>query len=345
MSLNLNRLSLTGELNWEKGFSDIGPDPPDRLGARLLANGRIGKVRLRGEALYRLAPEKRFERVNFTGEWRAGERSDWRAELGYDAGLNRGRSAIGIVRRFDHFSLTASAEAASDGSVAAGLNLVFSLGPDPRSGKFRISNNKLANSGQAMAIVFYDKNRDGIRQPGERLAEHVELTAGQSVALTPTDANGRAVIDNLQPFRPVLIGIDSSSLPSPYIQPALPGIVITPRPGVATTVELPLVSAGEVEGTLIRSGGGTLAGVGLELVDGAGRVVRETETEFDGFFLFDGVPYGQYSLRVGTLSAQAIGVSPILAARAVVDDDHQVARLGTVAAQNDSGPPDRAERP
>jgi len=352
MSLNLNRLSLTGELNWEKGFSDIGPDPPDRLGARLLANGRIGKVRLRGEALYRLAPEKRFERVNFTGEWRAGERSDWRAELGYDAGLNRGRAGIGIVRRFDHFSLTASAEAASDGSVAAGLNLVFSLGPDPRSGKFRISNNKLANSGQAMAIVFYDKNRDGIRQPGERLAEHVELTAGQSVALTPTDANGRAVIDNLQPFRPVLIGIDSSSLPSPYIQPALPGIVITPRPGVATTVELPLVSAGEVEGTLIRSGGGTLAGVGLELVDGAGRVVRETETEFDGFFLFDGVPYGQYSLRIGTLSAQAIGVSPILAARAVVDDDHQVARLGTVAvgasrtiAQNDSGPPDRAERP
>lgn len=352
MSLNLNRLSLTGELNWEKGFSDIGPDPPDRLGARLLANGRIGKVRLRGEALYRLAPEKRFDRVNFTGEWRAGERSDWRAELGYDAGLNRGRAGIGIVRRFDHFSLTASAEAASDGSVAAGLNLVFSLGPDPRSGKFRISNNKLANSGQAMAIVFYDKNRDGIRQPGERLAEHVELTAGQSVALTPTDANGRAVIDNLQPFRPVLIGIDSSSLPSPYIQPALPGIVITPRPGVATTVELPLVSAGEVEGTLIRSGGGTLAGVGLELVDGAGRVVRETETEFDGFFLFDGVPYGQYSLRIGTLSAQAIGVSPILAARAVVDDDHQVARLGTVAvassrtiAQNDSGPPDRAERP
>jgi hypothetical protein len=352
LSLNLSRLSLTGELNWEKGFSDIGPDPPDRLGARLLANGRIGKVRLRGEALYRLAPEKRFDRVNFTGEWRAGERSDWRAELGYDAGLNRGRAGIGIVRRFDHFSLTASAEAASDGSVAAGLNLVFSLGPDPRSGKFRISNNKLANSGQAMAIVFYDKNRDGIRQPGERLAEHVELTAGQSVALTPTDANGRAVIDNLQPFRPVLIGIDSSSLPSPYIQPALPGIVITPRPGVATTVELPLVSAGEVEGTLIRSGGGTLAGVGLELVDGAGRVVRETETEFDGFFLFDGVPYGQYSLRIGTLSAQAIGVSPILAARAVVDDDHQVARLGSVAvassraiAQNDSGPPDRAERP
>lgn len=352
MSLNLNRLSLTGELNWEKRFSDIGPGPPDRLDARLLANGRIGKVRLRGEAVYRLAPEKRFERVSFTGEWRAGERSDWRAELGYDAGLNRGRAGIGIARRFEHFSLTASAEAASDGSVAAGLNLAFSLGRDPRNGKFRLSNSKLANNGQALAIVYHDDNRDGIRQPGERLAEHVELTAGQTVAVTPTDANGRAVIDNLQPFHPVLIGIDSSSLPSPYIQPALPGVVITPRPGVAMTVELPLVSAGEVEGTLIRSGGGTIAGVGLELVDGAGRIVRQTQTEFDGFFLFDGVPYGTYTLRIGQLSAQAIGVPAILSVRAVVDDAHQVARLGTVTvgasrtmAHNDMSRPDRGDLP
>ena len=352
LSLNLRRLSLTGELNWEKRFSDFGPDPPDRLDARLLANGRIGNVRLRGEAVYRLAPEKRFERVNFTGEWRAGERSDWRAELGYDAGLNRGRAGVGIIRRFEHFSLTASAEAASDGSLAAGLNLAFSLGPDPRNGKFRLSNNKLANNGQALAIVFHDENRDGIRQPGEKLAEHVELTAGQTVAITATDANGHAVIDNLQPFRPVLIGIDASSLPSPYVQPALPGVVITPRPGVAMTVELPLVSAGEVEGTLIRSGGGTIAGVGLELLDVEGRVVRQAQTEFDGFFLYDGVPYGNYTIRIGKLSAQAIGVSTVLAARAVVDEAHQVARLGTVTAgadriiaAHDSGGAVRSNRP
>jgi hypothetical protein len=348
MSFNLNRLSLTGELNWEQQYSDLGSDPPDRLGARLLANGRIGKVRLRGEAVYRLAPEKRFEQVNFTGEWRAGERSDWRAELGYDAGLDRGRAGIGIIRRFERFSLTATAEAATDGSMAAGLNLAFSLGPDPRNGKFRFSSNKLANNGQALAIVFHDENGDGIRQPGESLAENVELTAGQAAAFTATDARGRAVIDNLQPFRPVLIGIDSSSLPNPYVQPALPGVVITPRPGIAMTVELPLVSAGEVEGTLMRRGGGTIAGVGMELINGEGRVVRETQTEFDGFFLFDGVPYGSYTVRIAKLSAQAIQVPMILAARAVVDNDNQVARLGAVTvgsnanmAGNDSDRPAR----
>lgn len=352
MSFNLRYLSLTGELNWEKRFSDSGAGAPDQLDARLLATGRIGKVRLRGEAVYRLAPEKRFERVDFTGEWRAGERSDWRAELGYDASLDRARAGIGIVRRFDRFSVTASAEAATDGSVAAGLNLAFSLGPDPRSGKFRLSSNKLANSGQALAIVYRDENRDGIRQAGEPLVENVELTAGQSVTLTATDTNGRAIIDNLLPFRPILIGIDSSSLSNPFVQPALPGVVITPRPGVAVTVELPLVSAGEVEGTLVRKGGGAIAGVGMELVNGEGRVVRETQTEFDGFFLFDGVPYGTYTVRIAKLSAQAIQVPVILGARAVVDEDNQVARLGAITvgtnanmANNDIDQPDREAMP
>ncbi len=96
------------------------------------------------------------------------------------------------------------------------------------------------------------------------------------------------------------------------------------------TVELPLVSAGEVEGTLIRQGGGTIAGVGMELVDREGRVIRETQTEFDGFFLFDGVPYGDYTIRIARLSAQAIQVPVFLSARVVVDEDNQVARLGTV---------------
>ena len=120
------------------------------------------------------------------------------------------------------------------------------------------------------------------------------------------------------------------------MQPALPGVVVTPRPGVAVTVELPLVSAGEVEGTLVQQGGGALAGVGLELLDSEGRVVRETQTEFDGFFLFEGVPYGSYGIQIAKLSAQAAGVSPLISGRAIVDDDNQIARLGIVTAKGDT---------
>ena len=331
-SLNFKRLSLTGELVWEKQTGNLGYKLLDRMTARFLANGRIAGVRIRGEVTYQIAPDKRFEKVNFTGEWNAGERSDWRAELGYDASLDRARAAIGIIRRFDRFALTATAEGASDGSVAAGVNLAFSFGPDPRTNKMRFSSNKLASTGQALAIVFRDRNRDGIRQDDEPLVENVELTAGQSTALTQTNAKGRAIIDNLTPFRPILIGIDASSLNDPYIQPALPGVVVTPRPGVATIVELPLVGAGEVEGTLMRQGGGILSGVGLELLDKAGRVARKTVSEFDGFFLFESVPFGEYTLRVEKLSAQAVQVQPLTGLRMLVDDDNQIAKLGAVVA-------------
>ena len=63
---------------------------------------------------------------------------------------------------------------------------------------------------------------------------------------------------------------------------------------------------------------------------------RETQTEFDGFFLFDGVPYGKYRLRIEKLSAQALRVSPAIGTSVTVDDDNQVARMGAVVAALDA---------
>ncbi len=330
ISYNFRNVSLTNEVNYRKNKTKYGPSPPDRIETALLANIRLGKVRVRGEGRFRLSPETRFERVSAVAEWRSGERSDLRAELAYDGPQSRVRGALGYVRQFDAFSLNASAELASDGSVAAGLNLAFSIGPDPRSGKIRFSNEKLATNGQAMAIVFRDRNRDGIRQADEPVEKDVELVAGRTTVLTATDANGRAIVDGLQPFQPILIGVDAGSLPDPFVQPANAGVVVTPRPGIAARIELPLVSAGEIDGTLIRNGGGTLQGVDLELLDVENRVVRTTRSEFDGFFLFESVPYGAYTIRVAKLSADAARIEVALGVRAVLSDEESLVKLGYV---------------
>ena len=81
----------------------------------------------------------------------------------------RGRLAIGHTKRFKHFALSGQVEAASDASVATGLSLAFSLGPDPRGGGIRVASEKLTTSGQALAIVYQDENADGIRQSDEPL--------------------------------------------------------------------------------------------------------------------------------------------------------------------------------
>jgi hypothetical protein len=194
-----------------------------------------------------------------------------------------------------------------------------------------VSSEKLASRGQVMAEVWMDDNGDGIRQPGEAALPDVPITAGNAFVDAATDKGGRATVDGLEPFRAVMIGIDAGSLPDPYVQPALPGVVVTPRPGVATRVLLPMTAAGEIEGTIIRDGGNAIEGLSLELVDAEARVRATTLTEFDGYFLFESVAYGRYTVRIAKNSAQllridgafAIGASPGKAAPRV--------RLGTLA--------------
>jgi len=338
ISANLGRVALTGELRWRDDMRRFGPDPPGVMDAGLLANFRVGRVRLRGEARFRLSPDTRFDSATLIGEWSAGNDPDrgtaWRAELGYDNGLGRGRAALGYVRRFRKFALTATAEAATDGSVAAGLNIAFSLGRNPRSTgpAIRMTADKLATRGSVLVRVYRDVNGNGRHDFAEPWERDVAVTAGRVPVDTPTDLRGEAVIDGLEPFQPVMIGIDTSSLPDPMVQPTLPGVVVVPRPGIIATVELPLVGAGDVDGILVRRGGTAIEGVDLELVDAAGRAVGRTRSDFDGFFLFERVPYGRYTVRIVTLSAEAARLVPGLPGVAEVGAKLPSAHLGTVAA-------------
>jgi hypothetical protein len=311
------------------------------MDAGLLVNARVGRVRVRGETRFRINPDKEFQSATLVGEWSAGgsllRPTEWRAELGYDRLLDRGRGGLGYIRRFDRFALTATGEVATDGSVAAGLNLAFSIGPDPRSGRgIRVTADKLAAQGSVLARVYRDVNGNRMRDAGELLEKEVQVAAGRVPVDRLTDLRGEVVIDGLEPFQPVLIGIDASSLPDPFVQPSTPGVVVTPRPGVAVPVELPLASAGDVDGTLVKAGGGRLEGVDLELVDGEGIAIARTRSDFDGFFLFEGVPYGRYTLRIEKLAAEAARLVPVLGRVATVSETVPSAHIGTVAAEQKS---------
>jgi Carboxypeptidase regulatory-like domain len=333
LSFNINAINISSELRWEFDHSGQGLGDRNNLLSVTRLSGRVGGLRLRGEAQFGLSGQTGFRQSNITAEWRSGERSDWRAELGYDAPTKRSRLALGYVRKFEQFALTARAEIASDGSMVAGLNAAFSIGPDPRNGGFRMASEKLASMGQAFAVVFQDENADGIRQPDEPLEKAVELTAGLSGRGAPTDALGRTVVDGLLPYQPILIGIDGSTLSDPFMQPATDGVVVVPRPGVPMRIELPLVAAGEISGSLRRESGSQLSGVEIELVNPAGRVIKSTRSEYDGYFLFESVPYGRYQLRIAALTANVVGVQTQLPALAELKKGQSAVDVGALVAK------------
>lgn len=337
ISSSFSRYSITAEVDMRQDKRPVGPDPPMEMDTGILLKARVGRFRLRGDARFEVSPQSRFRSFGLITEW-AGKgdgknASQWRADLSYDRMMDRARGGLGYARQFDRLSLSGNAEIATDGSVAASIGLTFSIGPNPaKKGGFRMTSARLATYGQVLARVFRDTNADGIRQPDEALEHEVQLAAGRVPVDQLTDTNGEAVIDSLEAFRPVLIGVDASSLPDPLVSPSGPGIVVTPRPGVVAVVELGLTGAGEVDGTLVKAGSGSLEGVDLELVDARGIVVSRTRSDFDGYFLFERVPYGQYRLRIAKASADAARLHAGLTGDVQVSGKEPSLHLGVTAA-------------
>ena len=71
----------------------------------------------------------------------------------------------------------------------------------------------------------------------------------------------------------------------------------------------------------------------IELIDGSGKTVGTARTDFDGFFLFERVPYGDYRLRVSAASASAAGIVIDLGVSLKVTTEHSIVRLGSIQAR------------
>lgn len=333
-SLIMRGLSLTGELSYRKtsgGLPHSGTDEEDGTRAALLANTRIAGMPVRGEARFRLTGEKRgFEYARLSVEKHLSENSDLKFELEHDERESRTRFALGMTRQFRKFALEGQGTYSSDGTFGFGLNLSFSFGPDPNGGGLRFSNEKLARTGQAGVSVFLDNNGDGRFSPGDKPLPDIGITAGYDSARAPTDAGGRTIVEGLRPYQPVLVSIDETSLPDPFLRASGKGVVITPRPGVAAKIQLAVTPTGEVEGILYGLSQTPREGVVLELLDRNGKAVASTVSEYDGFFLFQQVPYGAYSLRVQRESADVLGVRQELASGLELKSGADLVRMGKV---------------
>ena len=304
---------------------------------------------MRGNATFQASgPDQGLESAQVLVETDIGEDASLQGDLEYTSASNEYRLSAGYTHRFEKFSVRANAFATSHGDIGAGMQLAFSLGPDPVTGGVRMSSSKLARNGQASVTVFRDDDGDGIRDPEEQLLPNVMVEAGLRSTDAVTGENGRAIVDELRPFQPVLVGIDESSLEDPFLAPSTKGIVITPRPGVVAELELGISPTGEVEGSLMSPSGTEQPGVKLELVDRRGAVMAEAISEFDGFFLFQRVPYGEYRLRVAQDAAERLQIRSALAlsdgrTRFTIGRGSDVVRYGTIRLIHEDTPEEQRE--
>jgi hypothetical protein len=328
-SLLFSRVSLTAAVS---NYHMTGGDAyQEGTSVSLLANTHLLGLSVRANATYRLnGPHKGFDTGQMTIEKSLDDRSDLRFDVQYDAQQGMTTFQAGYVRQFRQLALRAGATADTRGGIGANLGVTFSFSPDPFGHGVRFSSAKLAQRGAAAVSVYLDENGDGVRSPDEKPLAGVGVTAGQYGTSDPTDKRGNAVIEGLNPYEKVLIGIDESTLPDPFLVPVKAGVVVSPRPGAPARLEIGVAPTGDVEGEIHGLEDTPRAGVGLELVDQTGRVVASTLSEFDGYFLLERVPYGTYHLRISAGAARTLGVARDLASTVVLTKDKSQVELGVL---------------
>ena len=328
---HVKRINFATGIEYER-LRGIAGNMSDRFDLTTLAAGRIGEVRVRGSGRWQISPRAQLRNADLSAYWSASDRADWEIGVGYDAQARRTRARLSHIYRFDALAAAASIEAASDGSVAVGLNLNFSLDGSRRG--LRPVRDPLASVGQVEARIFHDDNMNGRRDAGEAVEEGALLTASTALALHASGKNGIASANGLTAFRPVAIGVDASSLSNPSLAPRHALQVVVPRPGVTARLDIPLVGAGAIEGALVKDDGSGFEGLDLELVDAHGRTVATARSDYDGFFLFERVAYGSYRFRLSAPSASAAKLSPRIEAQAMVSPASPVARVGAVRLES-----------
>lgn len=291
------RFAIGVAAGWQRTHRPIG-ETLESGTLDVLFNTRMSGVRLRGEANWEVVPDLRFTGAQADAVFGVGKSGSGQVSIGYGARDGRFRYGLGYTRSFVPVALTASASGDDRGAFSLGLSLTLSMGPDGEGRFGRIGSESRAQTGTLLVRTFDDLNGDGTRQEGEGWQPlKSALVNGLPVEIEPSGVEGIGMIASLAPAVPLSIGLDTSNIADPTKVPTRRGVMVVPRAGVVMPVELGIVSTGTIEGTLADAEG-PMAGYRLELIGLDGQDDLVTRSEFDGFFVFEGVRSGRYMLRM-----------------------------------------------
>ena len=310
LSAAVGPASLTNSLNYTLDRSDENSETT--LNGSTLVGGRIGAFQVRGSVGYDVIPTKEVDNLGLSGDWRVNE--TWRGSAGvqrdfgdtvetsYTAGVNAKLDAAYVGFDLDY---------SDTDQFTSKMTLSFGVGYDEEQGEAFIRSGSIARSGALAAFIYLDSNDNGVFDEGEEPIEGARLTIDRGRHTETSDENGKLFVTGLPAHKRTGITLDQASLVDPFWISTKEGYAMTPRPGSVASISIPVVSTGEIDGTVFRAwsdGTSEAAGVIIQLVDKDDEVVRELKTAYDGFYLFDFVRPGKYTLRVAPEQLNLLGL-------------------------------------
>ena len=299
--------SATNALSWQRTGGTISTYGNLQISRRMAGMGLNGLIG------YSVRPEARLDSLAFTADRQLA--SGYRANAGLLHAFS-GRTTLvsgGLTKNFGRFTLALSASYSSQRDLTLGLQLFVALGRKPRTDEWFADAVPMAGMGAVSARAFVDRNLNGVRDPHEELVPNVGFVinkGGRHPARSAED--GTAFIGRLVPGRYTDIALDPATLEDPLWKPSTDGVRVLPRPGMVQTLEFPVVSTSEVDGTvylLSHQGRREIGDARVELVDSRGVVVMQTRSSPDGFYLLRHVLPGSYTLRISLEQAAKLALT------------------------------------
>ncbi|MEP6572389.1 MAG: hypothetical protein ABJD11_06820 [Gemmatimonadota bacterium] len=205
---------------------------------------------------------------------------------------------------------SASVSAPSGSATTATQFVQGSMLYNPSSRKVNFAAGPSMQRAGIAGRVFLDENGNGRMDPDEHGIPGVRVRVGMTSA--ESDSSGQYRVWDISPYEPVLVVVDSLTLPSPLWTPSYGTISVEAGPNRFRVLDLPVAPGGTLEGRVLEqtvAGMQGAAGLPLLLTNLRTGAVRTIVSFSDGDFYAIGVKPGEYDLSVDPHLLSRLGLT------------------------------------
>jgi len=162
--------------------------------------------------------------------------------------------------------------------------------------RFLFDRRRSVGYGTAVVTPFLDENYNGLKDPTEETIPGLKAKIS-GVGGRPRGKNRIYYYDRLRPYDEYLVQIDQYSLDDPTLKPSHENYKVTLNPSVVTAIDVPIVTASEISGSVKRQvGDGSAGGGGIRVMvfNISKDVLTEITTFNDGEYYYLGLLPGTY---------------------------------------------------
>lgn len=288
--------------NYTKDISDTGIE---RLAAGSLTVGkssRFGSFRAAG--FYQIRPQAEVTAATLGTSLLLGRNSTLNIGTTFDRLRDRKSYNLGISWILPYAQITPSVSYNNDGNFSGFIRMTTAVSKRNTGNKLHLKPQRTStsNTGNIRLRLFEDLNQDGHLSSNEPLLQGGKVKALQARRRGTTDAEGNIWLDNIPAWIPTDIEYQEGSISSAEVQYSGKPFSALVHPGSTTAINLPFLRVGEIDGFVqfdhANHGKSAAENKIVKLIDAKGNVVQRQRTSYDGFFLFQKVRPGTYSLTV-----------------------------------------------